>query len=254
MQSNLRIDMKPTPMVLRIMVANVVLWLLFGILINMAGIPGAAEVYGALMLAPEDARTTVGALAGVEIGFWPWQLATYAWLHDLLAPSHVLFNMLGLFFLGPTLERRWGGRSFLAFYIWASIIAGTLSLILAWLLPGVFGFPVVGASGATMAVLAAFSLVMPEATLLLFFILPLQAKWLLWIAVIMDTMAFVSGSAIAWHTHMGGVLAAWLLISGNWRPRLALDRLRLKLLKRRRKPGPKLTVLPGGRGDDQMLN
>ena len=241
-------------MVLRIMVANVVLWLLFGILVNMAGQTGAAELYGALMLAPQEALTMVGSMNGVEVSFWPWQLATYAWLHDLLSPSHVLFNMLGLFFLGPTLERRWGGRSFLSFYLWSSIIAGALSLVLAWLLPSVFGFPVVGASGATMAILAAFSFVMPEATLLLFFVLPMQAKWLLWIAIVMDTMAFVSGSAIAWHTHMGGVLAAWLLITGNWRPRLALDRLRLKTMKRRRKPGPKLTVLPGGRGDDQMLN
>lgn len=254
MQSNLRMDMKPTPMVLRIIVVNVVLWLLFGILVNMAGLPGAADLYGALMLVPNDAQTIVGAISGVEVTFWPWQIATYAWLHDLLSPSHVLFNMLGLFFLGPTLERRWGGRAFLSFYLWSSVIAAVVSLILAWLVPSVFSFPVVGASGGTMAVLAAFSLVMPEATLLLFFILPVQAKWILWMAVIMDTMAFVSGSAIAWHTHMGGVLAAWLLITGNWRPRLALDRMRLKALKARRKPGPKLTVIPGGRGDDQMLN
>ena len=254
MQSNLRMDMKPTPMVLRIIVANVVLWLFFGIFVNMAELLGAADLYGALMLIPHDMQTKVGSFRGVEVTFWPWQIATYAWLHDLLSPSHVLFNMLGLFFLGPTLERRWGGRSFLSFYIWSSIIAGAISLILAWLIPGVFGSPVVGASGATMAVLAAFSLVMPETTLLLFFVLPVQAKWILWIAVIVDTMMFVSGSPIAWHTHMGGVLAAWLLITGNWRPRLALDRLRLKLLKARRKPGPKLTVIPGGRGDDQMLN
>ena len=105
----------------------------------------------------------------------------------------------------------------------------------------------------SMAILAAFSLVMPEATLLLFFVLPIQARWILWIAVIIDTMAFVSGSPVAWHTHMGGVLAAWLLITGNWRPRLALDRLRLKLMGRRRRRGPDLTVLPGGR-DDHMLN
>jgi membrane associated rhomboid family serine protease len=254
MQSTLPMDMKPTPMVLRIIGANVVLWLFFGIFVNMAGLAGAADLYGALMLSPHDATTVVGSVQGVEITFWPWQIATYAWLHDLLSPSHVLFNMLGLFFLGPTLERRWGGRPFLSFYLWSSIIAGAASLILAWLIPGVFGFPVVGASGATMAVLAAFSLVMPETTLLLFFVLPVQAKWILWIAVIMDTMAFVSGSPIAWHTHMGGVFAAWLLITGNWRPRLALDRLRLKTLNARRKRAPKLRVLPGGRGDDQMLN
>ena len=63
MQSNLRIDMKPTPMVLRIMVANIVLWLLFGILVNMAGLQGAADLYAALMLAPQEASTVVGSRA-----------------------------------------------------------------------------------------------------------------------------------------------------------------------------------------------
>ena len=238
-------DMKPTPMVLRIIVANVVIWLFFGILVNMAGQTWAADLYvNHLALTPDR----------VLGDFEPWQLLTYCWLHDLREPSHVLFNMLGLFFLGPTLERRWGGRPFLTFYLSCAAIAGIVTLVAGLVAPGLFGAPVVGASGATMAILAAFSLAMPEATLLLFFVLPVQAKWILWIAVIVDTMAFVSGSPIAWHTHMGGVLAAWLLITGNWRPSLALDRLRLKLLgKGRRRRGPKFTVLPGGR-DDHMLN
>jgi signal transduction histidine kinase len=46
-----------------------------------------------------------------------WRLITYQFLHDPLFIWHIFFNMLGLFFLGPTLERHWGSRRFLPFYL-----------------------------------------------------------------------------------------------------------------------------------------
>jgi len=106
-----------------------------------------------------------------------------------------------------------------------------------------------------MAILAAFSIVMPNVTILLFFVIPVQARWIVWIAVGIDLMMFLTspgGGGLAIHTHLGGVLAAWLLITGNWRPALLRDRLHLFTIRSRR--GPKLKVVKGGRDDDQMLN
>src|SRR3989304_2341762 len=49
--------------------------------------------------------------------FQLWRLISYQFLHDPNFIWHIFFNMLGLFFLGPTLERHWGSKRFLPFYL-----------------------------------------------------------------------------------------------------------------------------------------
>ena len=44
----------------------------------------------------------------------PWTGISYMFLHGGL--THLLFNMLGLFFFGPRLEQRLGGPDFLKLY------------------------------------------------------------------------------------------------------------------------------------------
>lgn len=56
--------------------------------------------------------------------FAPYQFFTYMFAHaDFM---HILFNMLGLVFLGVALEHTWGGRKFLVFYIATGMGAGLL--------------------------------------------------------------------------------------------------------------------------------
>ena len=40
--------------------------------------------------------------------FRPWQLVTYAFLHDPTNYAHIVFNMLALFMFGAPLEYTWG--------------------------------------------------------------------------------------------------------------------------------------------------
>lgn len=47
--------------------------------------------------------------------FWPWQVITHMFQHG--GVSHILFNMLGVYFLGSMLERHWGGKRFLQYYL-----------------------------------------------------------------------------------------------------------------------------------------
>lgn len=54
--------------------------------------------------------------------FQPFQFFTYMFAHGGL--MHLLFNMLGLIFLGPTLEQFWGPKRFLTFYMITGIGAG----------------------------------------------------------------------------------------------------------------------------------
>ena len=56
--------------------------------------------------------------------FAPYQFFTYMLAHGGI--MHILFNMLGLVFLGPILEQFWGPKRFLTFYIITGVGAGML--------------------------------------------------------------------------------------------------------------------------------
>src|SRR5688572_26310843 len=62
--------------------------------------------------------------------FKPWQLVTYLFMHS--GGTHLLMNMLGLWFVGGPLEDLWGPRRFLTFYFICGIGAGLLQLASLW--------------------------------------------------------------------------------------------------------------------------
>jgi membrane associated rhomboid family serine protease len=101
-----------------------------------------------------------------------WRLVTYQFLHGGI--GHVLFNMLGLYFLGPTLERHWQSKKFLTFYLGCGAAGGlfyTLLTVFKFLAPG----PMVGASGAILGMLAACAILFPHfVVFILFFPVPIR--------------------------------------------------------------------------------
>src|SRR3982751_979709 len=58
---------------------------------------------------------------------WVWQIATYMFLHGGI--FHIVFNMLALWMFGAELERMWGSRYFLKFYLATGIGAGVLTVL-----------------------------------------------------------------------------------------------------------------------------
>jgi len=230
------------------MIVHFAIWFLASSAINFFGATGLYPfLRDYLMVSPD------GVLSG-----YLWQPFTYMWLHDLGGLGHIFFNLLGLFFLGPPLERRWGARTFLKFYVLTGVIAGVFTVLVGLVLPGWFGGPTLGASGSLLGIIAAFSLVLPRTEILLFFILPIKGRYLIWLALGIDLVLFLATNpatqSIAVHTHFGGALAAWLLITGSWRPRVALARL-IRLLGGRRpadraRDKSRFRVIKGGRDDD----
>ncbi|MGM0432743.1 MAG: rhomboid family intramembrane serine protease, partial [Spirochaetota bacterium] len=101
-----------------------------------------------------------------------WQFFTYMFVHSGF--SHILFNMIGLFFFGTQVERSMGSREFLLFYLLTGFLAGVFSFFF-YLATGSMGVFLLGASGAVYAVLLAFATYYPEARIYLFGILPIQA-------------------------------------------------------------------------------
>ena len=60
--------------------------------------------------------------------FKAWQPVTYMFMHDQGSIKHLLFNMLGLFMFGTSLEEIWGTKKFLFFYFSCGLGAALLHI------------------------------------------------------------------------------------------------------------------------------
>ncbi len=59
----------------------------------------------------------------------PWTIVTYMFLHGGL--MHIGFNMLALYFFGPAVEARLGGKDFAKLYFVSGISGALLSMVYA---------------------------------------------------------------------------------------------------------------------------
>ncbi|MGN6297879.1 MAG: rhomboid family intramembrane serine protease [Ginsengibacter sp.] len=151
-------------------------------------------------------------LWGIGTGlFEPYQLVTHMFAHGGF--FHILFNMYALWLFGSSLERLWGPKRFLIFYLVCGLAAGVTEMFLV---------PVgiaVGASGAIMGLVAAFAYTFPNVQ---FFILPIpfpiKAKYLAMIYAAFDLFGQFSGFGgnVAHFAHLGG-LAMGLILCIIWK-------------------------------------
>lgn len=177
-----------------------------------------------------------------------YQTLTYGFLHA--GPQHILFNMLGLFFLGPPVEARLGRAEFLRFYLLSIILGGIFWMIRVPLMyPGVQDLPLsetmvglVGASGGVSAVVMLFVFLYPHAELLLFFAIPIKA-WVFGVLIIGANLLQIGDSRTAFDVHLVGIgfaiayhMLHWDLswLSFGW-----FGQLRQRIKRSR---GPKLRV------------
>ena len=147
--------------------------------------------------------------------FAPWQLVTYAFLHGGL--THVLFNMFGVYVFGSDLERVWGPRRYLAFYMTSVISAAVVQLAFAELTGSVY--PTLGASGGVFGLLLAFALYFPHRTVMLIIPpIPMPAWVFATLYGVIELVLGVTGTAsgVAHFAHLGGMLGGYLLIR-HWR-------------------------------------
>ena len=143
--------------------------------------------------------------------FMPWQLLTYGFLHGNL--THIAFNMFGLWMFGQDLERLWGPRRFLTFFLVCVVGAGFIQLIVAVWQGGVY--PTVGASGGLFGILLAYGLTFPNRTVVpLFPPIPMRAITFVVIFGLLELYLGVSGGApgIANFAHLGGMLFGFLML------------------------------------------
>lgn len=145
-----------------------------------------------------------------------WRLLTYAFCHDTRQLQHILFNMLVLWFAGRAVEAIVGPAEFLRFYLCAAVAAAIAYVGIGLAMRGVN--PMLGASGATMAVFAVFAMTYPRAKVYIMGIIPVEARWLLVAYVVFDMLPVVSGrtDGVAHAAHLGGLaFGMWYKFSGT---------------------------------------
>ena len=138
-----------------------------------------------------------------------WQLFTYLFLHG--GVFHLVFNMLALWMFGSPLESDWGMRRFLRYYFICGVGAGLFDLVLNLILGG--GRPTIGASGAIYGVLLAFGVCYPEQTVLMNFLFPIKAKYMVAIyAAIALYSSLGVNSGVSNIAHLGGMVVGFVYL------------------------------------------
>ena len=147
---------------------------------------------------------------------------------------HLFFNMLGLFFVGTSLERIWGSKRFLVFFLLCGIGAGLFQM-------GNYAYQfweidhskltlaeeinyqsilrlyyTLGASGAIMGLLAGFAYLFPNTEVMIIPIpFPIKVKWVVLGIIALDLFSGISGNSgrdhIAHFSHLGGAISGFLI-------------------------------------------
>jgi len=175
------------------------------------------------------------------------QFLTHMFMHG--SPSHILFNMFGLWMFGSPLEQMWGRQKFLFFYISSGLGAAFLQMAIYYLQVknlydvvelnnlslsdpqqllnymsqidynnaiSSFNSVMVGASGAIYGTLVAFAFSFPNSKLMLLFLpFPIKAKFFVPLLILIDLFFGVSSYSvgpIAHFAHIGGALIGLIMV------------------------------------------
>lgn len=215
------------PYTKHLILANVFIWSISLLLRTIAGI---------------DLNYILGLHYFAAQKFHFWQQFTYMFLHDNSGFAHVFFNMFALLMFGVMLERVWGGKRFLFYYLFTGLGAGLIQQ-LTWyyelvqypdyqiaLAQGYLNnFITVGASGAVFGILLAFAVIFPNVPMYLFFIpIPIKAKYLMIGYAFIELFLGVRsasgmGDGIAHFAHLGGIFFGAILLF-YWYKKYGLER------------------------------
>jgi membrane associated rhomboid family serine protease len=166
-----------------------------------------------LQLFTRDTLTQAFALWPLGALFHPWQVVTYAFLHDTRSFAHIFFNMFALYMFGGALESYWGSRRFVMYYF-ASVLAaaGTELLVLT---QSQIVEPVIGASGGVFGLLLGFAWFFPRQRLMLLFPpIPMPAWLFVTLYGALELVLGVTGAQdnVAHFAHLGGMLGGAIMI------------------------------------------
>ncbi len=244
---------RPSKPFFRFLAALFAVWVLFAIGQNWLG------------ASPELFLSLTGNTAGLANGQL-YRLFTAAFLHDPVGGAgvqHIVFALLGLTLLGAPLERAIGPRRLLRLLLITALFSYTVAFLIDLVLPASLSLRLMpehyfGSTPLLEAVAIAFALNLKDQKILLFFVLPIGSRGLIW-ATIGLSVLLVLANALGPSGHIApfaGILAGWLFGGSSPSPlrRLYL-KWRLARLDAEASQGARgsrerghLQVLPGGKG------
>lgn len=127
-----------------------------------------------------------------------WQLVTYPYIGTGQPNFWFVLELLILFLFGREMFHRLGQKSFWQLLAWVSVIAALVAVVAQLLLVAAGGgvetsFTLMQGQRMLLAILvAAFATVFGRATILLFFVLPIQARWFLLLEIVFAFLGFLS--------------------------------------------------------------
>ena len=147
-----------------------------------------------------------------------WTILTYIPFHVGPDAFGLLFDVIVLWTVGSTFGHRWRRNHFLFFYFCGGMGAAALNLLLALVSPTLFGGLMMGGSGSSFALFAAFLMVFGEMPVSMMGSRPFRGKWVFWGLLGLETLFFVAGTNPHYGLQLGGAATGWLLVTGRWRP------------------------------------
>jgi membrane associated rhomboid family serine protease len=198
-----------TPMVKRLLIINVVVFLLSFLIVRLGEF-----IFYWFSVYP----------ATLDMCLQLWRPITYQFLHGGF--RHIFINMLVLYFFGPVLERFWGSKKFLIFYLVCGAMGGLfypLLVLVGWLDVG----QLVGASGSILGILAAAAILFPNMRVYVVGIFPVKITVL---AIIFAAISIITllrpdqyDNAGGQAAHLAGMAAgAFYVLAESWRNKLKL--------------------------------
>lgn len=197
-----------TPVVKWLLIINVAIWFVFQVIVE-----GLLKIPFTNMLALYPGK--------VLFDFSFWQLFTYMFLHSLQV-THILFNMLMLWFFGAELEQRWGSRFFLIYYLFSGFGAAVIYCVSIWGYALVTGsqqamiIPVVGASGAVFGLMLAHGILFGERIVYFFMLFPMKTRYFVMVMGFVQMASLmtsgVSGGEVAYLAHLGGLISGYVCL------------------------------------------
>ena len=186
-----------------------------------------------------DLTSLLGLHFFLASDFRVYQFLTYMFLHGGF--THILFNMFALWMFGSVIERVWGPKKFIFYYIVCGVGAGLTQELVQYIEYGVQGLAAyqyvdaggvrmsmdaylnlrttIGASGAVYGILMAFGMIFPNERLFIIpFPFPIKAKWLIigYFAIELLSALSSPGDGVAHMAHLGGMIFGFFLIR-YWR-------------------------------------
>lgn len=159
-----------------------------------------------------------------------WRFITFQFLHASL--THLVFNMLGLWFVGSLVEQYLGPRRYLAFYLLCGMAGAALYLLLnaigyaitvtkPEIIPHTFGLlfndtytPLVGASAGVFGVLIAAAFIAPDELVDVLMVIPMKMRTAVYLFLALATANLIFGGKNAGGdaAHVGGAIAGFYFI------------------------------------------